>query len=347
MEDTLDSEKNIGNDRAVSPVEQAEDVKTDLTLRPSALDDFIGQDTLKRQLTTFLGAAKKRNEPIEHTLLYGPPGLGKTTLSHIIAREMGKNIRITSGPAIERVGDLAAILSNLEPGEILFIDEIHRLPKTIEEVLYPAMEDFALDMVIGKGPAARTLRLDIPRFTLVGATTRLSLLSSPLRDRFGATYHLDYYSADDMKRIIERSAKLLGVPLDENAATELATRSRRTPRIGNRLLRRCRDYAQMHGDGKLTDAIAMKALDELCVDTMGLDGADRIILEALISKFRGGPVGIGTLAAATHEEIATLEEVIEPYLMHIGFLERTPRGRVATEAAYKHLGLVPPSGGLV
>lgn len=347
MEDVNMPKNSEEAERLVAPTELTEDHKTDLTLRPSALDDFIGQDTLKRQLTTFLGAAKKRNEPIEHTLLYGPPGLGKTTLSHIIAREMGKNIRITSGPAIERVGDLAAILSNLEPGEILFIDEIHRLPKTIEEVLYPAMEDFALDMVIGKGPAARTLRLDIPRFTLVGATTRLSLLSSPLRDRFGATYHLDYYSADDMQRIIARSAKLLNVPLDVEAARELAARSRRTPRIGNRLLRRARDYAEVHGDGKLTNDIAFKALDELCVDTVGLDNADRIILEALISKFRGGPVGIGTLAAATHEEIATLEEVIEPYLMHIGFLERTPRGRVATEAAYKHLGLVPPSGGLV
>ena len=247
MADTQNSKNLEENDRLVTGAELAEDTRTDLTLRPSALDDFIGQDTLKRQLATFLGAAKKRNEPIEHTLLYGPPGLGKTTLAHIIAREMGKNIRITSGPAIERVGDLAAILSNLEPGEILFIDEIHRLPKTIEEVLYPAMEDFALDMVIGKGPAARTLRLDIPRFTLVGATTRLSLLSSPLRDRFGATYHLDYYSADDMEKIIARSAKLLSVPLGENAASELAARSRRTPRIGNRLLRRARDYAQMHG----------------------------------------------------------------------------------------------------
>jgi holliday junction DNA helicase RuvB len=346
MEDAKNNE-NCLDERTISPVLQSEDVKIDLALRPSALNDFIGQDTLKRQLGTFLAAAKKRNEPIEHTLLYGPPGLGKTTLSHIIAREMGKNIRVTSGPAIERVGDLAAILSNLEPGEILFIDEIHRLPKTIEEVLYPAMEDFALDMIIGKGPAARTLRLDIPRFTLIGATTRLSLLSSPLRDRFGATYHLDYYTADDMEKIIIRSAKLLNVPLEPEAAKELAARSRRTPRVGNRLLRRARDFAEVHGAGKLTLEVTMKALDELCVDSCGLDGADREVLLALIQKFKGGPVGVSTLAAATHEEAGTLEEVVEPYLMHIGFLERTQRGRVATQAAYKHLKLVPPSGGLV
>lgn len=347
MEDVKNFENTEENERLVVGAELADDTQTDLTLRPAELKDFIGQETLKRQLSTFLTAAKQRNEPIEHTLLYGPPGLGKTTLSHIIAREMGKQIRVTSGPAIERVGDLAAILSNLESGEILFIDEIHRLNKTIEEVLYPAMEDFALDMVIGKGPAARTLRLDIPRFTLIGATTRLSLLSSPLRDRFGSTYHLDYYTADDMTRIIDRSAKLLKVPLNDKAAIELAARSRRTPRIGNRLLRRARDFAQVHSTGLLDHACTIKALDELCVDTCGLDTADRAVLEAIIHKFRGGPVGVSTLAAATHEESATLEEVVEPYLMHIGFLERTPRGRVATEAAYKHLGLIPPSGGLV
>jgi len=254
---------------------------------------------------------------------------------------------VTSGPAIERVGDLAAILSNLEPGEILFIDEIHRLPKTIEEVLYPAMEDFALDMVIGKGPAARTLRLDIPRFTLVGATTRLSLLSSPLRDRFGSTYHLDYYTADDMVKIISRSAKLLGLALTPEAAAEIASRARRTPRIGNRLLRRCRDYAEVHAEGRLDRGISLKALDELCVDAAGLDALDRAVIEAIIEKFKGGPVGLTTLAASTHEEIATLEEVVEPYLMHIGFLQRTPRGRVATEAAYKHFNISPSAGGLV
>jgi Holliday junction DNA helicase RuvB len=335
------------NERIIAERELPEDKKNDLALRPANLSDFIGQETLKRQLSTFLTAAKQRGEPIEHTLLYGPPGLGKTTLSHIIAREMRKNIRVTSGPAIERVGDLAAILSNLEPGEILFIDEIHRLNKTIEEVLYPAMEDFCLDMVIGKGPAARTLRLEIPRFTLVGATTRLSLLSSPLRDRFGSTYHLDYYGAEDMAKIITRSAKLLEIGIDEAAAKELAARSRRTPRIGNRLLRRSRDWAQVHGTGKLDLDSAIKALDELCVDRCGLDNADRATLEAIIAKFRGGPVGAATLAAATHEELATLEEVIEPYLMHIGFLERTPRGRTATEAAYRHLGFSPPGGTLV
>ncbi len=346
MKDAKKDGKIEENERLVAPNELADDKQNDMALRPACLNDFIGQETLKRQLSTFLTAAKQRNEPVEHTLLYGPPGLGKTTLSHIIAREMGKQIRVTSGPAIERVGDLAAILSNLEPGEILFIDEIHRLNKTIEEVLYPAMEDFCLDMVIGKGPAARTLRLEIPRFTLIGATTRLSLLSSPLRDRFGSTYHLDYYTADDMSKIIDRSAKLLKVPLENEAAKELAARSRRTPRIGNRLLRRARDYAQVHGTGALDLPCAIKALDELCVDTCGLDAADRTVLDAIITKFRGGPVGASTLAAATHEETATLEEVIEPYLMHIGFLERTQRGRVATEAAYKHLGLVPPSGGL-
>jgi holliday junction DNA helicase RuvB len=342
-----DASENRKNERVIGPNELPDDAKTDLALRPANLDDFIGQEQLKRQLSTFLTAAKKRGEALEHTLLYGPPGLGKTTLSHIVSREMGKNIRITSGPAIERVGDLAAILSNLEPGEILFIDEIHRLNKTIEEVLYPAMEDFALDMVIGKGPAARTLRLDIPRFTLVGATTRLSLLSSPLRDRFGSTFHLDYYSVDDMVKIVARSAKLLGLAMTPEAAKEIASRSRCTPRIGNRLLRRCRDYTEVRADGRLDRDTSLRALEELMVDSVGLDNLDRAVIEAIIGKFKGGPVGLTTLAAATHEEVATLEEVVEPYLMHIGMLQRTPRGRVATEAAYKHFNASPPSGGLV
>jgi holliday junction DNA helicase RuvB len=347
MEDEDKAAKNNDAERLVEPEAISEDRGADLTLRPTALDDFIGQEQLKRQLSTFVSAAKKRGEALEHTLLYGPPGLGKTTLAHIVSREMGKSIRVTSGPAIERVGDLAAILSNLESGDTLFVDEIHRLPKTVEEVLYPAMEDFALDMIIGKGPAARTLRLDIPRFTLVGATTRLSLLSAPLRDRFGATYHLDYYSPDDMVKIIGRSAKLLGVKIDPEAAEEIAGRSRHTPRIGNRLLRRVRDYAEVHADGDVSAEVALKALDELMVDGAGLDNLDRATLEAVIHKFNGGPVGLGTLAAAVHEEVSTLEEVVEPYLMHIGFLQRTPRGRIATPLAYKHFGAEPKSGGLI
>jgi len=333
-------------DRAVAPTEQREDITTDLTLRPALLSEFIGQTQLRAQLTTMLTAAKQRKEALEHVLLYGSPGLGKTTLAHIVSREMGKQIRVTSGPAIERVGDLAAILSNLEPGDVLFVDEIHRLPKTIEEVLYPAMEDFALDMVIGKGPAARTLRLDIPRFTLIGATTRLSLLSAPLRDRFGATYHLEYYTRPEMMQILKRSAKLLGVMMPDDAAELIAARSRYTPRIGNRLLRRVRDFAQVHAKGAVTKEIANAALTELAVDAVGLDSVDRAVMDTILKKFNGGPVGLGTLAAATHEEVATIEEVVEPYLMHIGFLQRTPRGRIASLAAYTHFG-VSPSGGLV
>lgn len=329
--------------RAVAPDEQPDDRIADVSLRPSSMDDFIGQPKVKENLLVFLEAAKHRGEPCEHVLLYGPPGLGKTTLAHVIGHEMGANIKITSGPALERVGDLAAILTNLEEGDVLFVDEIHRMNRTIEEVLYPAMEDYALDIVIGKGPTARTLRLDLKRFTLVGATTKLSLLSAPLRDRFGSVYHLDFYGEDEMTQIVGRSARLLDVPLDDSSARAIAKRARRTPRIANRLLRRTRDYAQVRANGLLDEQTVVTALERLDIDPYGLDDADRRILRALIEKFRGGPVGLTTLAAACSEEIQTLEEVIEPFLMQEGFLTRTPRGRMATELAYKHLGYeVPP-----
>ncbi len=312
------------------------------SLRPASLVEFVGQSSLKENLRILLEAAKQREEPTEHLLLYGNPGLGKTTLAYIIAREMGAQIRVTSGPALERVGDLAAILSGLGKGDVLFIDEIHRLNKTIEEVLYPAMEDYALDIVVGKGPTARTLRLALERFTIIGATTRLSLLSAPLRDRFGAVYHLNFYEEDDIERILRRSAGLLHVPADEEAVQELAKRSRRTPRIANRLLRRVRDFAQVEGAGHVTHAMALSALTLLDVDPYGLDRVDRRILETIIDKFQGGPVGLTTIAAATQEEVDTIEEVYEPFLIQLGFLDRTPRGRTATPRAYEHLGLVPP-----
>lgn len=329
----------VEEERLLTPEIQAAETAFDVTLRPSNLDEFVGQPKVKENLSVFLEAAKKRGEPCEHVLLYGPPGLGKTTLAHVIAREMGASIKVTSGPALERVGDIAAILTNLEEGDILFIDEIHRMNRSIEEVLYPAMEDFALDIVIGKGPAARTLRLDLKRFTLIGATTRMSLLSSPLRDRFGSVYHLDFYGLDEMASIVQRSAKLLKFPVDDAAARIIATRSRRTPRIGNRLLKRVRDYAQVKSDGRLDEGVVTAALDALEIDPRGLDETDRRALRALIEKFSGGPVGLTTLAAALNEDVATLEEVIEPFLLQEGFLNRTPRGRQATDAAYAHLGL--------
>jgi Holliday junction DNA helicase RuvB len=313
-------------------------------LRPQSLKEFIGQQALKDNLSIFMQAATGRQEPIEHVLLYGNPGLGKTTLAHIIAKEMGAQIKVTSGPALERIGDLAAILSNLAKGDILFIDEIHRLNKTIEEILYPAMEDYALDLVVGKGPTARTLRLALEPFTIIGATTRLSLLSSPLRDRFGMTYHLNFYEEDEMKKILERSANLLGVETEAAAIHELASRSRRTPRIANRLLRRVRDYAAVKSDGKITKPTAEEALKMLDVDKFGLDQVDRHLLKVLIEKFNGGPVGIGTLAAATQEEAETIEDVYEPFLIQLGFLQRTPRGRMATPKAYEHLGIGVPEG---
>ncbi len=310
----------------------------EFTLRPKTLSEFVGQDDIKENLSIFIEAAKKREEPIEHVLLYGNPGLGKTTLANIIAREMGANIRITSGPALERVGDLAAILSNLGRGDILFIDEIHRMNKIIEEVLYPAMEDYALDIIVGKGPTARTLRLNLEQFTVVGATTRLSLLSSPLRDRFGSTFHLNFYEDDDLEQIIGRSAQLLDVEIEDFAKRVLAERSRRTPRIANRLLRRVRDYAQVKADGCVTKNVCHDALRLLSVDHLGLNKTDTHILETIIEKFSGGPVGLSTIAAATQEEIQTIEDVHEPFLLQVGFLQRTPRGRIATKHAYQHLG---------
>ncbi|MEK7139205.1 MAG: Holliday junction branch migration DNA helicase RuvB [Patescibacteria group bacterium] len=330
----------------MDPTALPDDQSLDAGLRPQRLVDYIGQDKVKANLNIFLAAAKQRKEPIEHVLLYGPPGLGKTTLAHIIAKEMGVNIRVTSGPAIERSGDLAAILTNLSEGDVLFIDEIHRLNRVVEEVLYPAMEDYALDIIIGKGPSARTLRLQLPKFTIVGATTKIGTLSAPLRDRFGSIYHLDFYRDTDIETIIGRSAKILDITLDSAAAHEIARRARKTPRVANRLLKRVRDYAQVKGNGQIDHVAAEAALAMLEVDHTGLDATDRRLLEAIIEKFHGGPVGLGTLAAAVSEEIETVEDVYEPFLMQLGFLTRTPRGRMATEHAYKHLGKQPPAGGL-
>jgi len=332
----------MDEERLVTPKEQNEDQVFDMTLRPKVLADYIGQEQIKENLKIFIAAAKKRKEPIEHVLLYGCPGLGKTTLAHVISNEMGAQIRITSGPAIERAGDLAAILTNLGEGDILFIDEIHRLNKVIEEVLYPAMEEYALDLVIGKGPGARTVRLDLPRFTIIGATTKVSMLSSPLRDRFGATYHLNFYEDADIGQIIKRSAKILNIQIDDGSIKLLSSRARKTPRVANRILKRVRDYAEVKANGIITMELAEEALKTLGVDQFGLDQIDRRILESIIKKFQGGPVGLNTLSAATGEEMATIEEVYEPYLLQLGFLNRTPRGRVATETAYKHLGINPP-----
>lgn len=326
------------NERIINGEELGDDKAFDVTLRPKRFNEYVGQEKIKDNLKISIQAAQKRKEPIEHILLYGSPGLGKTTLAHVIANELNTNIRVTSGPAIEKSGDLAAILTNLQEGEILFIDEIHRLNKVIEEILYPAMEDYALDIIIGKGPSARTLRLDLPRFTIIGATTKASLLSAPLRDRFGMTHHLNYYEDGDIEKIISRSANILNTNIEKEASAEIAKRARKTPRVANRLLKRVRDYCEVKADGVIDLRNCHDGLEVLEVDELGLDSIDRKILEIIIDKFKGGPVGLNTIAAASGEDMATIEEMYEPYLMQLGFIDRSPRGRIVTDIAYKHLG---------
>jgi len=339
----MDEEFIIDNEeRLAEAKELPEEAVFENNLRPQKLADFVGQEQIKQNLSISIEAAKKRGDSLEHVLLYGNPGLGKTTLAHIIGKEMGANVKTTAGPALEKIGDLAAILSNLENGDILFIDEIHRLNKSIEEVLYPALEDYSLDIIIGSGPSARTLRMPLNRFTLIGATTKMSMLSGPLRDRFGHAYHLNFYEEDDIKKILNRSARILNLQIDEPSSAVVASRARRTPRIANRLLKRVRDFAEVKNDGILNEKVAREALAMLSIDEYGLDDVDRRLLETLISKFNGGPAGLNTLAAAISEEMDTIENIYEPFLIQTGFLERTPRGRKATPLAYKHLGFEDP-----
>ncbi len=335
----MEKRKIVTTARNMDAEANVEDSRIEGSLRPKSLDTYIGQKKIKESLKIYIEAAKGRGESLDHLLFYGPPGLGKTTLSVIIANEMGVNIKITSGPAIEKPGDMAAILNNLQEGDILFVDEIHRLNRQVEEVLYPAMEDYAIDIMIGKGPTARSIRLDLPHFTLVGATTRAGMLSAPLRDRFGMIHRMEYYDVDELCTIIMQSAKVLGVEVDEKGAIEMARRSRGTPRLANRILKRVRDFAQVRFDGKITEEVAVTALDLMDVDKMGLDHTDRNLLLTMINKFGGGPVGLDTLAAAIGEDAGTIEDVYEPYLIKNGLINRTPRGRVVTEEAYHHLGL--------
>ena len=330
------------DDRTISPDLQSTEQALETSLRPKEWDHYFGQASVKENIQILIEAAKRRGEALDHVLLYGPPGLGKTTLAGIIARQMGVNLKITSGPAIERAGDLAAILTNLRRGDLLFIDEIHRLGRVVEEVLYPAMEDYALDIVIGKGPSARSIRLSLPQFTVMGATTRLDLLASPLRDRFGAIFRLEFYKPEELAQIVVRSAAILNIPMKPEGAMEIASRSRGTARIANRLLKRARDFAEVRAGGVITKEVAQEALALLNVDPLGLDDLDRKVLHAIINKYGGGPVGLETIAASISEESSTIMDVVEPYLLQLGFLDRTPRGRVATPRAYEHMGLIAP-----